>query len=454
MPGEDGAGTDLAGGLFAPIVVPVALIEATSERAFLQALLDAEAALAQAEEEVGILPPGTAAAITQACHADLFDLDELGSAARLGGNPAIPLVSALRRVLKDNSDWVHFGATSQDIIDTASMLVAKRATALIETDLAVACDACASLCERHRSTLMVGRTLLQHALPITFGLKAAGWLVAATECRALLGLARKRLAVQLGGAAGTLASLGDQGTEVISAMARSLELGEPVLPWHTNRTTVAELASCLGILAGVGAKISKDVALMMQTEVREAFEPGAPGRGGSSTLPQKRNPVAAAAVASAHRRSSALVSVILSAMDDEHERALGGWQAEWETMVQLLRLCGGAISHVCDTLGGLEVDTHAMAENLAISGDAVLAERVVLNLLPSLGRSPASDAVARALERAQSSGRGFRAELLDDAAVASVLSQDRLSQLLEPSGYLGSTQAFIDAALRAHREAR
>ncbi|HXR54935.1 MAG TPA: 3-carboxy-cis,cis-muconate cycloisomerase [Acidimicrobiales bacterium] len=449
MPGEPG---DIAGGLFGPIVTTDALLAATSDRAWVQAMLDAERALVWAEETLGVVPPGSAASIERSCDAGLFDVDALGRAARMGGNPVIPLVGELRvRVGDPGAEWVHWGATSQDILDTASMLVASRATSLIDADLSGLAEACAELSERHRSTLMVGRTLLQHALPITFGLKAAGWLAATTEGRFALRLVRRRLPVQLGGAAGTLASLGDRGTEVIGEMAASLELLAPPLPWHADRIIVAELASMLGLVAGVGSKIAWDVALMMQTEVAEAFEPPAPGRGGSSTLPHKRNPVAAAAVSSAHRQASALVSVILGAMANEHERALGGWQAEWETLTSLLRLAGGVAANVRETLTGLEVDTAAMSENLGLTGGVLLSERIALALSPAIGRAEATEVVQQAAARCRASGRSFADELLDEPSVNAHLSSSEVAGLLDPRGYLGSTEAFVDRALAAYR---
>lgn len=449
MPGEHGGD---AVGLFGPIVTTDALLSATSDGAWVQAMLDAEAALARAEEAVGVIPAGSAAVIERSCDAHLFDIDALGRAARLGGNPAIALAEGLRtKVDGPQAEWVHWGATSQDIVDTASMLIAARATSLIETDLSGLCEACAELCERHRSTLMVGRTLLQHALPITFGLKAAGWLASASEGRAALRAVRRRLPVQLGGAAGTLASLGERGTEVTEAMAAALELAAPPLPWHTNRTVVAELAAVLGMLAGIGSKIAWDVALLMQTEVAEAFEPAAPGRGGSSTLPHKRNPVAAAAVASAHRQASALVSVILGSMANEHERALGGWQAEWEPLGSLLRLAGGAVANVGETVAGLEVDARAMAQNLGLTGGVLLSERVVFALAPGVGRAEATRVVQEAAARSSASGRSFADELLDEPTVGSRLSRSDIDLLLDPRGYLGSNDAFIDRALAAYR---
>ena len=449
MPGEGGGNAD---GLFGPIVTTDELLAATSGRAWVQAMLDAEAALARAEEEAGVIPAGSAALIEGACDAGLFDLHGLGIAARLGGNPVIPLVDDLReKVGAPAADWVHWGATSQDILDTASMLIASRSIALIDADLRALCDACAELSERHRATLMVGRTLLQHALPVTFGLKSAGWLTSASTGRSALKAVRPRLPVELGGGAGTLASLGDRGVDVLTAMAAVLDLAVPPLPWHADRTGVAELAAALGMLTGVGSKISLDVALMMQTEVGEASEPVAAGRGGSSTLPNKRNPVAAAAVFSAHRQASAHVAVLFGAMADEHERGLGGWQSEWETLSALLRLAGGAIANTRETVAGLEVDTGAMAKNLELTGGILLSERVVLALAPKSGRAEATRAVREAAVRCQASGGAFIDELLDDPTVSAHLSRSDVADLLDPGGYLGSTDAFIDRALDAYR---
>ncbi len=445
MPGDEG-------GLFAPITTTDAMVELTSDRAWIQAMLDAEVALALAEERLGIIPTGSAGPIAAAATAAAFDADALGRSARLGGNPAIPLVEALRaRVGGPADEWVHWGATSQDILDTATMLVIQRATGEIEDDLGALCDACADLCEQHRSTLMVGRTLLQHALPITLGLKAAGWLTAASEIRKALDAVRSRLPVELGGAAGTLASLEGRGVEVLEAMADELSLATPTLPWHTDRVVVAEVAAVLGMLAGVGAKVALDVALMMQTEVGEAFEPAAPGRGGSSTLPHKRNPVGASAVSAAHRRASALVGVVLGSMDDEHERGLGGWQVEWETLTSLLRLAGGVVARARETVSGLEVDSDAMAANLGLTEGVLLSERVVLALAPSIGREAATAAVQDAAARAAGSDRSFAEELSDDPAVCGHLGADDLERLLDPAGYLGSADAFIDRALAAYR---
>jgi 3-carboxy-cis,cis-muconate cycloisomerase len=412
--------------LFAPITTTDELIAATSDRAWIQAMLDAEAALAHAEAALGVIPAAAAAAIAAACDASAFDAGRLGRAGRAGGNPVIPLVAALtERVAPDARTWVHWGATSQDILDTAAVLIAARCLSVIDQHLTGLADACAALAEEHRSTLMLGRTLLQPALPITFGLKAAGWMVAVLDTRRSLTGAGDRLAAQLGGAAGTLASLGDRGPEVATAFAARLGLGVPVLPWHAARQRMAELACSLGIVAGTAAKISMDVALLMQAEVGEALEPAGPGRGGSSTMPHKRNPVGAAAVDAAARRAHALVPVMLGALVAQHERALGGWHAEWETLSELLTLAGGAAARTAETVSGLEIHPEVMAANLART-PAVMTERVVFALAPELGR---------------------------EAATAAALAQED-AEMPDPAGYLGATNTWIDRALALYREER
>lgn len=450
MPGEEGERG--AAGLFGSIVTTDELAAATSDRAWVQAMLDAEVALAAALETMGLVPQGTHPAVSDAADAAFFDPDELGRSARLGGNPVIPLVAQLRdRVEPSFSDWVHFGATSQDILDTAAMIVAERAGAPIERSLRLLCDGCAELAERHRSTLMVGRTLLQHALPTTFGLKAAGWLVEACAALDTMRSTRSRLPVQLGGAVGTLAAFGGTGVDVFERMAAELGLAVPTMPWHTDRSIMVELAGALATVAGAGAKIAWDIGLMMQSEVGEVSEPAAEGRGGSSTLPQKRNPVGTAAALAAHRQASALVSVFFAAMANEHERAVGGWQAEWQSLTSLLRLAGGVAAQVAETVAGLEVDAAAMAANLDRSGDLLLSERIVLTLAPVIGRSGADRAVQGAAARSRTSGNTFAEELAADPEAGPPLA-GRLEELLDPSGYLGSADELIDRALFLYRD--
>jgi len=451
LPGEPQAG---GAGIFEPIVTTDELLAATDDRAWVQAMLDVESALARVEAEHGVIPASAAEVIVAGCDAALFDLDELGRAARAGGNPVIPLVATLRASLPEPArDWVHFGATSQDVLDTAAMLLVARSLPVIDADLGKLAAGCAALAETHRSTPMAGRTLLQHALPITFGQKAAGWLVAVLDVRARLAGVAPRLAVQLGGAAGTLASLGDAGPVVLRALGDALGLAEPVLPWHTDRTRVVEIAAALGLVSGAGGKIAWDVALMMQTEVDEVREPAAPGRGGSSTLPHKRNPVGAAAVGAAERQAAAVVGMLLAGMVQEHERAVGAWQAEWQAIGALLRLAGGIAARVRETVVGLDVSREAMARNLALTGGVLLSERVVLALSPGLGRPAALAAVQGAGDRSAASAGTFADELLADPAIGAQLSAADVARLLDPAGYLGSAERFVDRALAAYRSA-
>ncbi len=435
--------------LFAPIFASDEVLFATGDDAWLQALLDSEAALARAEADCGVIPGAAAEAIVATCQAGRFDRVALGRAARRDGNPVIPLVAALRAAVSGPAaSWVHWGATSQDILDTAEMLVAVRALAPIDAALGRAAESCAGLARAHADLVMAGRTLLQQALPITFGLKAAGWLAGLDDARAQLELARSRLAVQLGGAAGTLASLGSAGPEVLHEFARRLDLAEPVLPWHTARQRVSGLAGALGTVAGTAAKICTDMVLLAQNEVGEMTEAAA---GGSSSLPHKRNPATAVSVLAASRRALALVPVLQGALVAEHERAIGGWQSEWESLSQLLALAGGAAAGAARVVGGLEVRPAAMAANLAASGGLLLAERVVLTVAAATGKhAEARQAVNQAVEATARQPTGFAEALARDPLVSSVLSPSEIARLLDPAGYLGATSIWIERALAAH----
>jgi 3-carboxy-cis,cis-muconate cycloisomerase len=387
---------------------------------------------------VGVIGPEQAERIAAACRAERFDPAAIGAAAASAGNPAAPLAAALREAVgEDAAGAVHRGATSQDIVDTAAMLVAQRALAPLLADLEAAADAAARLAAEHRDTPMAGRTLLQQAVPITFGLKAAVWLAGLDA--AVARLAAVRPAAQLGGAAGTLAALGEDGLAVLAAFAAELGLAEPVLPWHTERTRIAELAGALGAACGAVGKAAGDIALLAQTEVGEVRE-GGEGRGGSSTMPHKRNPVASVAALACARQAPGLVSTLLAAMAAEHERAAGAWHAEWRPLGELLRATGSAAAWLRDALEGLQVDPERMRTNLALTGGLLLAERVG----GVLGRREADTLVARAADE----GRPF-AEVLGEAVGA-----DEAARLLDPAGYLGTAAAFVDRALRAHAERR
>jgi 3-carboxy-cis,cis-muconate cycloisomerase len=340
--------------LFRPIFVPPKLRAALGGEAWLQAMLDAESALARAEARAGLIPAEAADAIAACCRADLYDVTAIGEEGHGVANPAEPLVRSLRERAGDAGRWVHHGATSQDIVDSAAMLVAKRARVLVLEETDGVARACARLADGNRNTVMAARTLLQQAVPTTFGLKAAGWLVGVVEARRRL--TAVELAAQLGGAAGTLGALGAQGLAVLSLFADELELAEPALPWHANRTRIVELGAALELVAGVCGKIALDVILLAQTEVAEISVPW----GGSSAMPHKRNPAGAVVAAAAARQAGRTSFDLLH----EHERAAGAWQAEWTALSDALAYAGGAASAIRETLEGLEVNGERMRANL------------------------------------------------------------------------------------------
>jgi 3-carboxy-cis,cis-muconate cycloisomerase len=417
------------GGLFDAVLERGPVRAAVDDAAWLQSMLDVEAALARAQAAAGVIAAEHADAIAAACRAERFDAAAIGAEAAAVGNPAAPLVRALRALVGDPAaDDVHRGATSQDVVDSAAMLVARAALDALLGDLAGAASAAARLAGEHRATVMAGRTLLQQAVPVTFGLKAAGWLVALDESAQRLQTVREeRLAAQLGGAAGTLAALGDAGLDVLERFARELGLVEPVVPWHTARTRMAELAAALGEACGAMAKVAGDVVLLSQTEVGEVREGGEGG--GSSTMPHKRNPVAAVSALAGARQAPGLVATLLAAMEHEHERAAGAWHAEWAPLRALLIATGSAAAWLRDCLEHLEVDPERMRANL---DDAMMAERVA----GVIGRD-AADEIVR-------SGRPL-AEALGDR-----VSAEEADRLLDPASYLGANDQLIDRALAAH----
>jgi len=441
------------GGAFTALFVPDRVAEATSERAWLQAMLDVEAALAAAEAQLGIVPPAAAEAIAAACDAGRFDPGALAREARDTGSPVVPLVRALAAELPgEAARYVHWGATSQDVMDTAAMLVAQRTLRLVDEDLRGVARACAKLADEHRGTPMAGRTLLQQALPITFGLKAAGWLAGVAEARERL--ADVTLYAELGGAAGTLASLGSDGIRVLQAFAERLGLGEPALPWHTARVGIGELGARLALTAGALEKVALDLTLLAQTEVDEVAERSDGGRGGSSTLPHKRNPVGAVRCTACARLVRGAAATLLASMPQEHERATGAWHAEWPALGESLALTGGAAHSLREALDGLEVHPERMRRSLELTGGLLMAESVTTAMAGQVGRDEAKRIVESACRRAVDSGRPLREELVGDEVVSEVLGPDGVDQALDPRGYLGSAEAFVDRALDRYGEDR
>ena len=420
-----------------------------------QRMLDFEVALARAEARCGVIPATAAEPIARHCDAAQIDLQALAKGAGGAGNLAIPLVRQLtRRVAETDAEaakYVHWGATSQDVIDTGLVLQLRDALDLIDADLAQLAGTLAQLARAHKDTVMVGRTWMQHALPVTFGLKAAGWLDGLSRHRQRLAESRARaLALQFGGAAGTLASLGDKGLRVAAALAEELGLPLPAMPWHTQRDRVTEIAVVLGMLTGSLGKIARDISLQMQTEVGELAEPVAEGRGGSSTMPHKRNPVGCAAALTAAVRVPGLVATMLAGMVQEHERALGGWQAEWDTLPEIVELCAGALRQMRDVVGDLQVDVARMRANLEATHGLIMAEAVTLALGSAIGRMEAHHLVERACRTAVDSSRHLRDVLKQDRDVSARLGAQDIDRLLDPTGYTGAARAFVDRVLEQH----
>ncbi|BBA40425.1 MULTISPECIES: 3-carboxy-cis,cis-muconate cycloisomerase [Burkholderia] len=430
-----------------------------SPRATIQRMLDVEAALARALAAQQVIPAAAVAPIERACDASRLDADALAHGAALGGNLAIPLVRQLTAQVKaddpEAAKFVHWGATSQDIIDTATVLQLRDTLDVLEPMLDEACASLAALARTHRATPMIGRTWLQQALPITLGLKFAQWLDALLRHRARFAELRERaLVLQFGGAAGTLASLREQAAGVTAALAADLKLAAPAVPWHTQRDRIAEAASCFGMLTGTLGKIARDVSLQMQTEVGELGEPAAAGKGGSSTMPHKRNPVGCAAVLTAAVRAPNLVATVFAGMVQEHERALGGWQAEWDALPDLARLTGGALAQIAQIVAGLDVNAERLAANLDLTRGLILGEAVMLALGDKIGRLDAHHVVEHASKEAVRTGATLFDVLAADATVSAHLSRDALARLLDPAHYVGEAQAYVDAVLALHAGAQ
>ncbi|TFA82491.1 3-carboxy-cis,cis-muconate cycloisomerase [Pseudomonas sp. LAIL14HWK12:I2] len=420
-----------------------------------QAMLDFEAALARAEARVGLIPAGAVAPIENACRAGLFDFAALGEAIATAGNSAIPLVKALGKQIAatdaEAERYVHLGATSQDVMDSGLVLQLRQALELIEGELAQLADALAIQARRHAATPLAGRTWLQHATPVTLGMKIAGWLGAITRSRQRLRELKPRLLVlQFGGASGTLAALGEQALPIARALAEELQLTLPEQPWHTQRDRIVEFGAVLGLIAGSLGKFGRDISLLMQTEAAEVFEPSAPGKGGSSTMPHKRNPVGAAVLIGAATRVPGLVSTLFSAMPQEHERSLGLWHAEWETLPEICCLVSGALQQARLLADGLEVDAARMARNLELTQGLVLAEAVSIVLAQRVGRDTAHHLLEQCCKRAVAEQRHLRAVLGDEPQVTAELSATELDHLLDPAHYLGQAQVWVERAVAEH----
>ena len=435
--------------LISPLQASAAMRAIMSDRARLQRMLDFEAALARAEAALGVITASAAVEIIEACQAERYNITSLVEGAVPSGNIAVAAVNALTlEVSRRNmasAGFVHWGASSQDVIDTALMLELRAAIDALLTDLDTAIKGFTSLAGRHRRTMAVARTELQQALPMPFGLKLAGYAAALARSRdRLLRLRREALVLQFGGGAGTLAALGDRGFAVAERLAALLDLPLPDAPWHSHRDRLAEIAAAFAILAGTCGKIARDVALMMQMEVGEVSEPQAPGRGVSSTLPHKRNPSGAAAALSAATSAPNLVATILAAQVQEHERGIGAWQSEWVSFPALALVTSGAIAAVAAIAEGLEIDLDALRANLERSGGRIMAEAVSFALAEKTGRVEAQRLVRELCQRAEKEKRPLKDVLSADLRVKAHLNSVEIETLLIPLTYQGSAQLFLE----------
>jgi 3-carboxy-cis,cis-muconate cycloisomerase len=431
-----------------------AMAELFSDISILRAMLDFEVALARAEAKVGIIPQNAADVIAAAADPAAFDSSALSRDTLRAGTPSIPLVKRLTEIVRSRDEsaagFVHYGATSQDVSDTAFVLLLKRAQVLIVADLQSAEDSLRALSQRHKGSIMLGRTLLQPAPPITLGLKVAGWYGAIRRGRERLSTEfRNALLLQFGGAVGTLAALGDRGPAVAEQLASELGLPCPDAPWHTHRDRLAAVACACGVVTGSLGKIARDVSLLMQSEVGEAAEPDSPGRGGSSTMPHKRNPIGCAVTIAAAQRVPGFVSSYLSSMVQEHERAVGGIQAEWSTLAGIVQFTGLAAATIAEIAGGLSVDAERMTQNIAETRGTIFAEKAAMLLASKLGRDAAHRLLDQASKQAMLQKRSLLEVLSEMPEIAQHLDRDALGQLGDAESYLGSSEFFRQRLLQS-----
>ncbi|WP_405547911.1 adenylosuccinate lyase family protein [Streptomyces phaeochromogenes] len=458
-------GTDA--GLLAPTWAGTPAAAEVTDEAWLQAMLDAEVALARAQYAVGLTPAAAVRAIASVARADRLDLVALAHAARAAANPVVALVTAFTEVVaaKDPAaaEYVHRGSTSQDILDSAAMLVARRVLGLVAADLERTGAALAALADAHRHTVLAGRTLAQHAVPTTFGLKAAGWLQLVGDALVRVRAVASSLPAQLGGAAGTLAAYreyalldrgqggdpagGDGGVELLRPFAEALGLAEPVLPWHTVRTPVAEVGAVLQLVTGALGKFALDVQTLSRTEIGEVSEPAAAGRGASSAMPQKRNPALATLIVSAARQVPAHALVLAQCLLAEDERPAGAWHAEWQPLREALRLAGGAAHTAVELAEGLVVHPERMLANLGLTGGALVTERLTVVLAPAFGKVRAKKLLTAASAEAAGTGRPLAEVLAQHPELSALFTPARLSALLDPAQYTGAADALVDRAL-------
>jgi len=437
--------------IFRDIFGTAAMRRVFSDEARVQYYLDIEKALARVQARLGIIPNDAALEIERHCQADQFDFARLKTQTERIGYPVLPVVQQLVALCRDGlGEWCHWGATTQDITDTATILQIRDALILVEQDLRAIADSLAGLAERYRDTPMAGRSNLQQAVPITFGYKMAVLLAGFERHLARLAELRPRVLVgEFGGAAGNLSSLGTAGLAVQAGLCAELGLGQPDIAWHTMRDRIAEAGCFLGLVTGTAGKISMDVKLMMQTEVEEVYEPFAEGRGSSSTMPQKRNPISSNYIHACAAMVRQHVAALLDAMVEDHERSTGPWEIEWIAVPSIFLLSAGALAQTRVLTAGLQVDPARMRRNLDITGGLIVSEAVMMHLGPGLGRQRAHDLVYDICRQVIATGRSFLDLLADNAEIAAHASRDELAHLVDPANYLGLCGEMVDRVLAA-----
>ena len=446
--------TLLDSAVFRDIFTTPAMRNVFSDENRVQKYLDFEAALAIAQARLKIIPQEACDEIVKHCTADKFDMAKLKEATERIGYPVLPVVQQLVKLCKDGlGEWSHWGATTQDITDTATVLVLREALDIVEKEIDGISDALAELAKKYRDTPMAGRSNLQQAVPITFGYKMATMLAGFERHKQRLNELRKRLlVVEFGGAAGTLSSLGKDGLKCQAELAKELKLGQPVATWHTVRDTIAEVGCFLGLVTGSCGKIAFDVKLLMQTEVEEVYEPFHEGRGSSSTMPQKRNPISSVYITAQTAIVKQLVAALLEAMIEDHERATGPWEIEWIVLPEIFMLTAGALAQTKFVVSGLQVNEKKMRENIDITKGLVMSEAVMMGLGPTLGRNKAHDMVYDVCRLVVKTGRPLIDLLVEDKEISKHATRAELEKMVDPANYLGVAGEMVDRVLASRKK--
>jgi len=435
--------------VFRDIFSTEAMRRVFSDENRVQKYLDFEGGLARAQGRLGIIPKEAADEICRHCNAAEIDFAKLKRETERIGYPVLPVVQQLVALCRDGlGEWCHWGATTQDITDSATVMQIREALTLVEADLDAIAGALAELSRKYRDTPMAGRSNLQQAVPITFGYKTATMLAGFERHKERLAELRKRVLVgEFGGAAGTLSSLGGRGLETQAELMKELKLGQPAIAWHTVRDTIAEVGCFLGLVTGSCAKIAFDVKLMMQTEVEELYEPFHEGRGSSSTMPQKRNPISSVYITALTSVVRQQVAALLDAMVEDHERATGPWEIEWIVLPEIFCFAAGALAQTEYVLTGLQVDEKKMRANLDLTKGLIVSEAVMMGLGPHLGRQYAHDLVYDICRQVVATGRPLVELLAENNEVTKHLDRSALAKLCDPANYLGEAGAMVDRVL-------